>query len=261
MPVETAPRTSAFRTPTPQQRLAARERPVGRPVMWQEWRDLLFLHWRIDPDIVQARLPPGLTVDCYDGAAWLGVVPFFMRNIQIRPWPRIPTATNFLELNLRTYVHDAHGKPGVWFFSLDANSALTVWGARAWFHLPYYRAVMSAVVDPATRSIDYRCHRRGTEAGRATRYVYRPKRLPSVAEPETLEWFLIERYILFSEVRPGVLATGQVHHPPYTFAPAEVSAWSAEPIRLGGFDIGDSPPDHGVVSPGVGVDVFGLQWQ
>ena len=68
--------------PTNTQRLAARECPKQRQWMHHTWRDLLFLHWRFDPGVVQQTLPPGLTVDTFDGAAWVGIVPFQMRNIR-----------------------------------------------------------------------------------------------------------------------------------------------------------------------------------
>ncbi len=89
--------------------------------MYHSWQDLLFLHWTFKPDLIQQLLPPGLHVDTFDGHAWLGVVPFFMRNI--RPWwcPAIPGLSHFQELNLRTYVVDEQGTPGVWFLSLDAD--------------------------------------------------------------------------------------------------------------------------------------------
>src|SRR5438105_3699987 len=105
--------------PSLDDRLRQRERPSGSVAMYHTWRDLLFLHWRVEPERIQRTLPPGLFVDTYDGAAWVGVVPFFMRNI--RPWwlPCIPGLSNFMELNLRTYVYDAAGTPGVWFYALD----------------------------------------------------------------------------------------------------------------------------------------------
>ena len=106
-------------------------------MMHHAWRDLLFLHWRVDPERIQRTLPPGLTVDVFDGAAYVGIVPFFMCDIRPRGLPAMPGLSNFMELNVRTYVHDAQGTPGVWFYSLDCNSRLTVWGARRFFHLPY----------------------------------------------------------------------------------------------------------------------------
>ena len=72
---------STHKDPLLELRLAQRERPDERPVMYQSWQQLLFLHWRIDPAVIQSILPKGLTVDTYDVDAWVGVVPFLMRNI------------------------------------------------------------------------------------------------------------------------------------------------------------------------------------
>jgi uncharacterized protein YqjF (DUF2071 family) len=245
--------------PTWDQRLALRDRLPGRPVMTQCWDRLLFLHWRVPADGIQARLPPGLTVDTCEGDAWLGIVPFFMRDIRIRGLPPIPTAANFLELNLRTYVYDERGIPGVWFFSLDANSWLTVQGARTWFRLPYRSSRMSALLDDASDAVDYRAHRRGAALEAASRFHYRPRGPARTAEPGSLEFFLIERYLLFSLGRRGRLFTGRVWHEPYAFADAQLDAWDDRLLGLNGFDSLGRPPDHAVVSRGVCVDVFGLQ--
>jgi uncharacterized protein len=113
--------------------------------MYQQWRDLLFLHWEYSTATIQATLPDGLYVDTFDGKAYLGVVPFFMRNIRPRYLPTVPGISNFMELNLRTYVHDREGVPGVWFYSLDANQHLAVKIARRFFHLPYVFAHMNLI--------------------------------------------------------------------------------------------------------------------
>lgn len=239
--------------------LALRERPEQRVVMRQRWERLLFLHWRIAPEVLQSRLPRGLTVDVFDDSAWLGVVPFFMRNIRIRGLPPMPTATNFLELNLRTYVRDALGTPGVWFFSLDADSWLAVHGARRWFGLPYHYARMSADVDAATGEVDYHWRRRGAPSSTGSQFRYRPISSLRIAEPGTLEFFLVERYLLYAAGRNGKLFTGRVWHEPYAFADAAVAQWDENLITRNGFPGGLRPPDHAVVSPGVQVDVFGLQ--
>ena len=130
--------------PEMQQRLVVRNHPGVKPAMHQCWKHLLFLHWAWDPESLQVRLPPGLTIDTWDGHAWLGVVPFYMHNIRPVWSPSIPWVSNFLELNLRTYVYDEAGRPGVWFFSLDANRSLAVWAARRFFSLPYQHARMTA---------------------------------------------------------------------------------------------------------------------
>ena len=125
--------------PTNAQRLLLRQRPVGRTVvMKQAWRNLAFLHWRMPVDVVQRTLPPGLTVDTFDGAAYIGLVPFYMRRIRPRFLPPVPGLSWFLEVNVRTYVIDHNGVPGVWFYSLDANQWFAVKIARRFFKLPYF---------------------------------------------------------------------------------------------------------------------------
>ena len=130
--------------PDESQRLAACARPTGRPVMYQQWSDLLFLHWEYSAAVIQATLPEGLFVDTFGGKAYLGVVPFFMRNIRPRFLPAVPGISDFMEMNLRTYVHNRAGIPGVWFYSLDANQWLAVKIARRFFHLPYEHAEMKS---------------------------------------------------------------------------------------------------------------------
>ncbi|RYD26824.1 MAG: DUF2071 domain-containing protein, partial [Verrucomicrobiaceae bacterium] len=131
-------------TPTDDLRLEMRVRPAGRPVMFQRWSGLLFLHWRMNPEEIQRRLPHGLHVDTFGGKAWVGVVPFFMERIRPVGIPAVPWLSWFLELNVRTYVYDDKGRPGVWFFSLDCNQPVAVEFARKIFHLPYQHAAMNA---------------------------------------------------------------------------------------------------------------------
>jgi uncharacterized protein YqjF (DUF2071 family) len=227
--------------------------------MTQTWERLLFLHWRFPADEIQARLPPGLMVDTFDGEAWIGVVPFLMRNIRIRGVPPIPGTVNFLELNCRTYVRDRQGMPGVWFFSLDASSWLAVRGARQWYRLPYWWARMSAGVDESAGRVDYRSHRHGAAEDTASRFIYEPAGESRLARPGSLEFFLVERYVLFAEVRPGRLSRGRVHHPPYQIAEANVELCDDRLLALNRFDSAARPPDHALVSRRVDVDVFRLQ--
>jgi uncharacterized protein YqjF (DUF2071 family) len=110
--------------------------------MRQHWGKLLFMHWAIDPEFLRPLIPSQLSIDTFDGKAWIGVVPFTMWGIRASFLPPIPGTSAFHELNVRTYVH-FKGVPGVWFFSLDAASSLAVWGARTFYHLPYFNAEMS----------------------------------------------------------------------------------------------------------------------
>src|SRR5262245_39115318 len=118
-------------------RLSIRNKPSQAVlVMYQNWRDLLFIHWEYDSAFIQSTLPRGLYVDSFQGKAYVGIVPFFMNNVHPRYFPNLPGISNFLELNVRTYVHDENGTPGIWFYSLTANSWLAVQLARRIFHLP-----------------------------------------------------------------------------------------------------------------------------
>jgi len=241
--------------PSMDDRLAARARPPGPPAMYQVWQELLFLHWRFPPPVLQAILPPGLTLDTCDGHGWLGVVPFFMRNIRPRWFPAVPGISNFLELNLRTYVFDETGRPGVWFLSLDANQKLAVWWARNSFGLPYHHAEMNAEWDRKTGHVRYSCHRRETPPRLTCRYEYAPTGPAETAVPGTLEFFLIERYHLFAQL-PAALMTGQVHHSPYLCSPVELRHWDEHLIELAGLPLPGRPPDHVLVSRGVQVEIF-----
>src|SRR5258707_3933853 len=116
--------------------------PDGPWVMAQSWHDLLFAHWRMDAAVLRAQIPRALEIDTFEGQAWIAVVPFRMSGVRPRLAPAIPGLSAFPELNVRTYV-TAEGKPGVWFFSLDAANAIAVAAARATFHLPYFLARMS----------------------------------------------------------------------------------------------------------------------
>ena len=143
--------------------------------MYQRWDDLLFLHWNYDPSAIQNTLPRGLTVDTFEGKAYVGIVPFFMRDVRPSLFPRLPGISDFLELNVRTYVFDEHGTPGVWFYSLDANQWLAVRAARRFFLLPYLDCKMRAEKITTTSEIRYFSHRRGTNEELSSCFKYRPQ--------------------------------------------------------------------------------------
>jgi uncharacterized protein len=244
--------------PTLEIRLAQRQRPQRRVAMYQSWQQLLFLHWRIDPAVIQATLPDGLTVDTHDGHAYVGIVPFFMRNI--RPWwgPRVRGISDFLELNCRTYVIGPDGVPGVWFYSLDTDSRLTVWGARKFFHLPYHFAAMSHRQDHETGRVEFISHRNRTSSNFTSRFVYTPHGDAMTAVVDSLEFFLVERYTLFSQSPDGRFWSGTVHHSPYVVSSAIVQEWDDSLFPLNNLPRPERPPDHDLLCRGVNVDVFSL---
>ncbi len=245
-----------------------RTRPDAAPFMYQTWRDLLFLHWTLDPAEIQSTLPEGLFVDTFEDRAYLGLVPFFMDRIRPRWLPALPWLSWFLEFNVRTYVHDQHGTPGVWFYSLDCNQPIAVWGARTLFKLPYFRSRMSAIQTELPHGsgvkTDFQSHRRagsGSQVGAprpASRFKYEPASELTVADPGSLEFFLVERYILFANTRCG-LATGQVYHEPYQFCSATVAEFDTHVLGLNGLPDVDGGPVSCLYSPGVDVEVFSLK--
>jgi uncharacterized protein YqjF (DUF2071 family) len=229
-----------------------RQQP-GRPlpVMFQRWMHLLFLHWPIPADLVQMTLPEGLLVDTFDGHAWLGIVPFFMRDVRPAGFISVPGISNFLELNLRTYVRDVLGRPGIWFYSLDANQMLAVCLARAAFALPYEFADMRATLSDG--EIDFRSHRFGF--GSSLHYRYRPTEKLGEARFGTLGFFLIERYRLFAR-RGNKLFTGQVHHSPYQLHKVAVAEADPELFAMNGFETPAEGAAHRVYSERVDVSIY-----
>ena len=242
-------------SPNERQRLAVRARPATRPVMYQQWRDLLFLHWEYSVAAIQATLPPRFLRRHLRGKAWLGIVPFFMCNVRPRFLPGLPRLSNFMELNVRTYVHDEAGVPGVWFYSLDANQPLAVKIARRFFHLPYEHATMESS-RAKSGAIRYRSLREGS--AQPTVFEYAPGAELPPAAIGSLEFFLIERYRLYANAN-GRLRRGAVFHQPYPLCEAEVTAWDENLFALDGFTPTGRTPDHLIMSRGVDVTIFPLE--
>ena len=233
--------------------LRERQKPCGSPIMRQCWRKLLFLHWKCDPDEIGPRLPVGLSLDLFHGAAWVGIVPFFMRSVRPVWSPSIPGVSNFLEINLRTYVRDRNNRPGVWFFSLDANQPLAVWFGRLFFSLPYVAAKMRARTTPENW-IKYESYR----AGVSLEYQYRASGEPFEAKLGSLEFFLLERYRLFAS-RGGVLFSGRVYHAPYQLSSVSVDRQDAGLFGLNGLSIPNGEAEHLIYAPGVDVSVYPVE--
>jgi hypothetical protein len=232
--------------------LIERQQPSSEsPVMFQHWVHLLFLHWPLAPDIVQLTLPQSLTADTFEGNAWVGIVPFFMRAVRPAGFISVPGISNFLELNLRTYVRDVRGRPGIWFYSLDANQALAVCLARAVFALPYEFAQMSAGVSDG--EIDYCSHRFGCK--NSLHYRYRASEKLGEANFGSLEFFLIERYRLFAR-RGNKLFTARVHHSPYRLRKVTVTDADPELFAMDGFQTPAEPPAHIIYSERVDVSIY-----
>jgi len=209
-----------------QVRTSHRPRPLpsGRWVMTQRWNDLLFAHWPVSAASIAALLPEGLTVDTFFGSAWLGIVPFWLDRIKIRGIPRILGALGFPDLNLRTYVRDQDtGTPGVYCFSLDASNLLAVAVARTFYHLPYYWSEMR--LEPrADREFSFYSRRRFSSRPVVFKARYRglgPTRKLAESRSGTLEYFLTERYCLYTLNHAGQPIRANIHHVPSPLEEAE----------------------------------------
>ncbi|MEM9799688.1 MAG: DUF2071 domain-containing protein [Planctomycetota bacterium] len=212
------------------------------------WRDLCFLHWPVAPDALRDLIPPGLEIDTFDGSAWIGVVPFEMRDTRFIRLPAVPGTRHFPELNLRTYVRGPE-RAGVWFFSLDAASRLAVRGARATFALPYFDATMK--IDREGDAVRYRSERRSAFGAPPARFVggYRPIGPVETSRDGTLEHFLTERYCLFAQAGYGVprslrrgLVRGDIFHDPWPLQQAECELEACDMFRLARMDAPSGEP-------------------
>lgn len=215
--------------------------PARTPrVLHMGWHELLFMHWPVPAAALQPLVPRGLTVQAFDGSAWIAVVPFVMRGVRPRLTPPLPGISAFAELNVRTYVTDGV-QPGVWFFSLDAAHPLAVEVARATFHLNYAAARMHSA--RAGDSISYRSvrtHRGLPPASFAARY--RPCGAAFRAAPGTLEHFLTERYCLYAANRRGQIWRGAIEHAPWQLQPAEAEVEENRMTEQIGLRLPETPP-------------------
>jgi uncharacterized protein YqjF (DUF2071 family) len=207
--------------------------------MHQRWGKLLFMHWRIDQELLRPLIPAQLEIESFDGSAWIGVIPFTMWGIRASFLPPIPGTSNFHELNVRTYV-TTKGVPGVWFFSLDAANKLAVWAARNFYYLPYFNAQMS--LDQTDNTIAYSSTRtdpRGAPAELKTTWSI-GKPLPPSA-PGSIEFFLTERYCLYSE-HYGEIYRSQIHHQPWPLQDAKLTSLSSSMIECNGLPTPKNDP-------------------
>lgn len=207
--------------------------------MTQNWHELLFAHWPISPDVLRLLIPSVLPLDTFEGQAWVGVVPFRMSHVHFRWLPTSPALSQFPELNVRTYV-TVNGVPGVYFFSLDAANPIAVAVARQVFHLPYFNAVMRC--QRLDDTIHYRSRRIDRRASPAEfEALYRPVGPVAYAQPGTLEYWLTERYCLYTVVNHQVYR-GDLHHGRWPLQPAELETTRDTMALSRGISLPDIPP-------------------
>ncbi len=206
--------------------------PVPHAVTIHRWEELTFLHWSYDPRVVQDLLPPGLEVDTFAGAAWVGLLPFRLR-LRLARGPEVPWVSRFAETNVRTYVKGSDGGRGIWFFSLDAARLGAVAPARATYNLPYCWAKME--VQREGDEVLYRSHRRPPHPVRPSSLVRVEvgERIPA-RELGDLDHFFTARWLLYSPDRDGGLRTTRVEHPPWPLRRARLLDLDDGLIRAAG---------------------------
>jgi len=203
---------------------ATRHRPWPAPmtpwVMTQRWNDLLFLHYELPVERLRPLVPEVLPLDTYQHRAWVSVTPFWVNQLRPPGIPSLPWISQFAELNVRTYVSYG-GKPGVYFFSLDASHLSAVWGARMFYRLPYWHAAMK-VQGRGSPEIVYRSKRTHGPRPAEWQGSYRPVSTAGRAYSDSIEHFLTERYCLYS-VRGKRLYRADIHHLPWELQAAEAA--------------------------------------
>lgn len=207
-------------------------------VMTQTWHDLLFAHWRVEPSQLRPKVPSAFELDLFNTEAWVGIVPFHMTNVAPRAIPSLPWISTFPELNVRTYVRVAD-RPGIYFFSLDAGSALAVQVARALLNLPYHAATMAVASD--ANGVGYRSTRNSSPAA-TFNGRYNPIGSPFVAADRTLEHFLTERYCFYHLDHRGAPYSLEIHHPPWPLQRAEAQVIENTMADASGIRLPGQPP-------------------
>jgi uncharacterized protein YqjF (DUF2071 family) len=218
-----------MREPQDVDRLAARHRPKGQPVMHQTWGKLLFMHWRINENVLRPHIPEELEIDTYGGSAWIAIAPFTMWDIRALPpyVPPVPGLSAAHELNVRTYVH-YNGEPGVWFFSLDTNSSAAVLAARSIYHLPYHAAAIE--LKEHGKTIDYNLSREDDDPPAEFKAVWKIGDPLPQAQPGSKEFFLTERYMLYTE-HDDQLYRARIYHDPWPLQEAVLKKWGSSMLE------------------------------
>jgi uncharacterized protein YqjF (DUF2071 family) len=218
-------------------RLSLRGRPEGSPIMHQTWENLLFLHWPVDPILLRPRVPGELEIDTFDNKAWIAITPFTVPDLRPVGLPHLPGLSSFHEINVRTYVH-RDGVPGIWFFSLDASKTLPVLGARILYALRYLRSKIDFVSEGRL----LKCSAQRI-AGPAAEFeaVWKPGIELRAPSTESLAFFLLERYLLFSADDNGVYGA-RIYHAPWQLRDAELISFRSTMIQSLGLAEPTDPP-------------------
>jgi uncharacterized protein YqjF (DUF2071 family) len=225
--------TAGSRAPDLTERVTATVRPDGLPILRQTWEDALFLHWRVPMEWLKHRVPAPLRIDTFQGSAWVGIVMFAVRDSHPAFTPRFAWIRDFHEVNVRTYVH-LDGVPGVWFFSLDADSPVAVTTARTFFRLPYFESGMLHNVEG--QRIHMRSSRISSGVPASITATWTPGPEELVAPPGSLEFFWVERYNLFT-ADSNTLYRTRVHHEPWPLREVPIANYDTTLLHANGFPL------------------------
>ena len=229
-------------------------------IMKQEWHNLLFLHWPIPIASIRHRIPKQLELDTYNDSAWIGIIPFQMRKLRPSFAFSIPPISNFTEINLRTYVKDKYNRKGVWFFSLDTQNSFGNWIARTFFHLNYRYAETEFLANSDEQlTCKFTMPDRGIPEQSFIWQLTQDDFIPS-KNPESLEFFLTERYRLFSyNYKKDVLLTGTLSHEPYQLNRPSLIQYSTDLFFSNGIEFSNSYPQSILACRQTKVDVFPIE--
>jgi uncharacterized protein YqjF (DUF2071 family) len=234
-------------------RVGPTRRPERLAIGYQRWESMLFLHWPLDPEVLRPLVPARLDLDTCEGHAWLGLTLFTVSGARVRGLPELPLLSRFNEVNVRTYVHLGGRDPGVWCLSLDASNLAAAAVARSSLGLPYFPARISRGHVGAVQS--YRVQRWQSGERAALSASWRASSGDFIARPGTLEYFLTERYFLYSRALGRKLLRQQVHHRPWVLCAAERVELTTSLERAAGVpDRSQAPLAHD--SPGVEAELF-----
>jgi len=203
--------------------------------MSQVWYDLLFAHWAIPPRVLQPFVSTSLPLDTFEGEAWVSITPFHM-DLRLRAIPIPGSLFHFPELNCRTYV-TLGGKPGIYFFSLDAGSSLAVWGARTFYRLPYHKAQMT--IQNEGDRFNYSAKRVASRASFEAQYAAQSP--IHQAQPGTLQHWLTERYCLYTQSGEHIYR-GEIHHAPWPLQDAACEIRENSIAMAAGIELPETTP-------------------
>ncbi|MGW1721345.1 YqjF family protein [Streptomyces sp. NPDC002306] len=227
--------------------------PVHPPLLTQQWLDLTFVHWAVEPGAVARLLPAGTSPDTLHGTTYVGLVAFRMHRVGWFRLPGVPYLGSFPETNVRLYSVDGHGRRGVVFRSMDASRLIPVVMGRAAFRLPYVWSRMT--VRAEGRTVAYTSSRRwpGPRGAHSRLTVRVGER---IEEPTGLEHFLTARWGMHNAfLRGGAESSAYLpnDHPRWPLHRAELLTCEENLVAAAGLPAPSDAPVSVLYSPGVPV--------